>query len=77
MANSQTGAVDFGFVDKRRGRDQGTALSEQANYDLVSDLRTRLNALSATAYSTARLDTMTVNDMVYALRVASADSAGI
>lgn len=78
MANNQVGAVDTGFVDKRRARDHGTpGLTEYANYGQVSTLRTRLNGLSATSYTTARLDSMTVNDMVYALRVASADSASI
>lgn len=78
MANTQVGAVDFGFIDKRRGRDHGSPVpSEQSNYDLVSDLRARLTALEATTFTAARLDAMSVNDMVYALRVRSSDSAGI
>lgn len=78
MANNQVGAVDNGFVDKRRARDHGSpALAEYANYGQVSTLRSRLTALSATSYTAARLDSMTSNDMVYALRVASADAAGI
>lgn len=78
MANSQMGPVDFGFVDKRRTRDHGAlVLSEANSYDAVSDMRSRLNTLSATSYTAARLDAMTVNDMVYALRVASSDNAGI
>lgn len=78
MANTQKGAVDFGFVDKRRTRDDGSLVLAEANsYDAVSDMRTRLNTLSATSYTNARLDAMTVNDMVYALRVASSDAAGI
>lgn len=78
MPDLQLGAVDFGFVDKRRGRSyEGQALAEANNYDTVSELKARLTALNATSYSAARLATMTVNDMVYALRVASADAAGI
>lgn len=78
MADNQNGPVDAGFVDKRRGRDQGTpALTESANYQTVSNLKARLTALNPTAYTAARLNSMTVNDMVYALRLASADSAGI
>lgn len=67
------------WTDKRQGRgwSGASSLAEQNNYDNVTDMRTRLTALSATSYTSARLDAMTKNDMVYALRVASADSAGI
>lgn len=78
MADGQFGPVDFGFVDKRRGRSyEGVALAEANNFDTVSELKARLTALSATSYTAARLSNMTVNDMVYALRVASSDAAGI
>lgn len=78
MADAQMGPVNTRFVDKRRGRSHdGVALTEAANYGKVSDLKTRLTAISATKYSAARLATMTVNDMVYALRLESGDSAGI
>lgn len=68
-----------GFVDKRRGRVNAstTQLAEEANYDNVASLRTRLAAISATKYSAVKLDAMTRNDMVYALRVETSDSAGI
>jgi hypothetical protein len=68
-----------GFVDKRRGRTNSstTQLAEEANYDNVSSLRTRLTAISAARYPASKLDAMTVNDMVYALRVETGDSAGI
>ncbi len=42
--------------------------------DTIDDLRTRLKAISGTSYSDARLDLMTENDMIYALRVH--DAAG-
>lgn len=78
MANTQVGTVDQNFVDKRRFRDyQSTMPAEQNNMDSVSELRTRLTALSASTFTAARLDAMTVNDMLYALRVHSADAAGI
>lgn len=78
MADAQMGPIDMGFVDKRRGRTQdGVTLAETANFASIATLKARLTALNATAYSAARLATMSVNDMVYALRVASADSAGI
>ena len=69
----------LGIVDKRRGR--GTTgnhnMAEINNMTSINAMRTRLQALNAGYYTNARLETMTENDMVYALRVASADSAGI
>jgi len=67
------------FVDKRRGRGGTGAdvVAEAANMQSVSLLKARLTALSATSYTAARLATMTKNDLIYALRIASADSAGI
>jgi hypothetical protein len=66
-------------VDKRRGRGTTGAqpMAEIANTLSISALKARLTALNATSYSAARLATMTRNDMLYALRIASADSAGI
>ncbi len=46
------------------------------NYHSVTSLRTRLAAISAGFYTAARLNQMTKNDMVYAVRVAD-DAAGI
>jgi hypothetical protein len=68
-----------GFVDKRQGRGQTGApvQAEQANFASISTMKTRLAALAAGSYTTARLNTMSDNDLVYALRVASADAAGI
>ena len=78
MADLQNGPTDIGFVDKRRGRHyEGVAIAEANNMDTVGELKARLTALNATSYSAARLASMTVNDMVYALRVASGDAAGI
>jgi hypothetical protein len=67
------------FVDKRRGRGGtgASVLAESANMTSVSALKSRLTALSATSYTAARMNSMTVNDLIYALRVASADAAGI
>lgn len=69
----------FGYVDKRTGRGLTGAhnAAEVANMTSVSALKARLTAINATSYSAARLATMTENDMLYALRLASADSAGI
>jgi len=67
------------FVDKRRVRGEpGTSgLTEKANYANATDLRTRLTAISAGTFTAARLDAMTQNDMVYALRMVTADVAGV
>ena len=67
------------FVDKRRfrGEPATSGLTEKANYANTTDLRTRLTAIDAVSFTAARLDAMTKNDMVYALRVKTADIAGI
>ena len=39
------------------------------NLDSISSMRTRLAAIDSGFYTTARLNTMTRNDMVYAVRV--------
>lgn len=68
-----------GIVDKRRGRGTTGAhtMTEVNNTTSISALKTRLTAISATKYSAARLASMTKNDMLYALRLETADSAGI
>lgn len=78
MADTDTENV-FGVVDKRRnskGQNTTQSLSSAANYDDVDSLRTRLTAISSTTFTTARLNAMTKNDMVYAVRL-SDDAAGI
>lgn len=76
MADSDIGEL-AGFVDKRRVKGQtGSSLATSGNYDSVGTMRTRLAAINGTYYTTARLNSMTENDMVYALRLAD-DAAGI
>lgn len=69
----------LGLTDKRRGR--GTTgnhnMAEIANLTSINAMKTRLTALSPTTYTAARLATMTENDLIYAIRVATSDSAGI
>jgi hypothetical protein len=70
----------FGVVDKRNGRGVTAATSIMAefnNNDTIGDVRARLAAINGTTFTAARLDSMTENDMLYALRVHSADAAGI
>lgn len=67
----------LGFVDKRRGRGvNGAQVTSPANFSSVSDLRAALTAANGTYFTSARLNSMTKNDMVYALRLAS-ESGGI
>lgn len=69
----------IGVIDKRVGRGSTGAngLAEYANLGSIAGMRTRLAAIDGTYFTAARLDLMTENDMVYALRVRSADAAGI
>lgn len=77
----------LGYVDRRRiarGGDPGNVNgnpiaagnSDSSNLSSVAGLRARLTAISATTFTVARLNAMTKNDMVYAVRVQD-DLAGI
>ena len=78
MADTQSAQLRPEFIDKRRSYDKGVPiLAENANYGSIASMRTRLTALAPGTYTTSRLNTMTTNDMVYALRLLSADAAGI
>lgn len=71
--------LEFGFVDKRNV--QGAVASagttdSSANYNNVENLRARLTTINGSYFTAARLNNMTKNDMVYALRLAD-DAAGI
>lgn len=72
MANNQVGTI-FHYADAQIGRGQTSTerSSQVANLTSVAAMRTRLNAISSTTYSTARLDLMTKNDMLYAIRLES------
>lgn len=77
MANLDVGNRQR-VVDKRAGR--GTTASPLTATDTnardVTAMRARLTAISGTTYTAARLNTMTKNDMLYALRM-SDDLAGV
>lgn len=67
----------FGFVDKRRGRGQSaSALGTPGNYVSDAALEARLTAVNGAYFTTARLNQMTHNDKVFAVRAAD-DAAGI
>ncbi len=77
---SQVDLTEAGFVDKRIGRGVSHAdsdpIAERANYGSIKTLKTRLQALNGTYYTNARINTMTKNDMIYALR-SLGDATGI
>ena len=79
MADAQVaGSLPVKFSDKRRDpKTNALTLSEAANYTTISALKTRLTALKPSVYTAAKMRTMTTNDLQYALRVESADAAGI
>lgn len=72
---------DNGFVDIRYDNKANTGalpgtVHSSSNYNDVTLLRTRLAAANGAYYTAARLNGMTKNDMVYALRTID-DAAGI
>jgi hypothetical protein len=74
MANKQVGGLDgLGFVNKKR---TGSSVSSNddlvttpANYASIADLRAALTAANGAYYTSAMLDKMNTNDMVYAVRM--------
>ena len=66
----------IGFIDKRRTQASNDTPLVAANYEDVAGLRTRLTAINAAYYTSTRLNQMTKNDMVYAVRLAD-DAASI
>lgn len=77
MANSDLGVGVIDSVDKRKVQGAATnPIGTPANYASVSALRTRLAAINGALYTSAYLDTMTKNDMIYAIRL-SDDATGV
>jgi hypothetical protein len=74
MADQQIAPVlPVRFPDKRKS--SGTNLTE--DYTTISSMKSRLKTLKPATYTDAVLYTMTVNDLQFALRHESADSAGL
>lgn len=70
MTQNQLGSVDLNFTNCRKiTPGNGADITTPANYASVAAMRARLTAISGTTYSSANLDIMSVNDMIYALRV--------
>lgn len=72
MANKQiTTVVNFGFNNANRAVETGAStggLNSPGNYVTITALRNALAAHDAFTYTSAALDRMTVNDMVFAYR---------
>ena len=71
MANAQV-KNPLGFVDKRLGGATAThpiSATTASNVKDITSMRARLTAINAGYYTAARLDQMTVNDMIYAIRL--------
>lgn len=79
MADAQT-EDRMGFVDKRwTFASQSNAVSATSlggNMRDIAALRARLTAISGTTYPAAVLDKMTMNDMIFAVRIAD-EAAGL
>lgn len=72
MAVHQIGSihgVNANEGKNKNGGDDAGAGFYNANFATVDAMRARLTAISSTSYSAARLNAMTVNDMMYAIRV--------
>jgi len=72
MANNLVGSPEIIFADKRRTQSTGngaSSLTTPQNYDSITNMRTRLAAINGAYFTAAMLDTMTVNDMAYAMRL--------
>lgn len=78
MAQNQLRPANrINFVAKTRAVANSAAVSTDSlvtpgNFTDMTALDTRLTAIDSTAYSPANLNTMTLNDKIYALRVADA-----
>lgn len=85
MANQQSGSVDINFTDSRKADpvyNSGASASTNplVNYTETEDvgtLRAALNTFDAFTYTNAALDTMTLNDMVFAWRACRGNQTSI
>ena len=83
MARAQVGNDDevaavggsAGYSNLNGGTAPGTGFNLGANSNSLDALRARLTAINATTYSATELDKMTMNDMLYAVRLADAPSS--
>lgn len=80
MADEQTQIGNVHEVTARGGKGVNGGASAGAGFNdadqlTINAMRARLTAISGTSYSAARLNQMTYNDMIYALRVHDAPTS--
>lgn len=72
MADLQTSSPNMGFVNSRKAIDGmggiSSNLGNASNYVSITAMRTRLAAANAGYYTAVRMDGLSVNDMIFALR---------
>lgn len=72
MAQNRNGQINYRFTNSRKAiADQGTdsGLNDPTKYPMnLNSLRGNLTTINAAYYTAAKLDQMTVNDMVFAIR---------
>jgi hypothetical protein len=77
MADVDLTALSNQHADKRTGRGiSGDSYATPTNYDNIAALKARLTAAAPSSYPTARLNSMTKGDLIYAVRLID-DAAGI
>lgn len=70
MADSQIGSIDLSLTFRNETQGTNAALvATPANYASIAALKARLTAISSTTWTTARMNQMTVNDLIYAVRL--------
>lgn len=62
------GNVDNGWCNRQKS-DPNAAEPSLTNFSTVFNLRTRLQGINAAYFTNQMLDIMSVNDMIYALRL--------
>lgn len=79
-ANKHSALGHLDVIDKRRSPTSSTSPISTATYAAAQDtgtLDTALAAQNGTYWTQARLDATCVTDKLYALRMGSADAAGV
>jgi hypothetical protein len=70
VADSQIGSIDLSLTFRNETQGTNAALvATPANYASIAALKARLTAISSTTWTTARMNQMTVNDLIYAVRL--------
>lgn len=72
MANIQLRPPNVAFTNSTKAvadPGSGSGLGNASNYVSITAIRARLTAINGTLYTATELDRMTVNDMVFALRM--------